>query len=78
MRDDDCKLQADGSQLLGRLASQNKAARMARYRPNIDPTRQQFYREWVDAQAPDNDPPGRVGVDHERSPNPEPGTSPPA
>ena len=76
--DDDCELQAQDSSLVARLQSANKAARMPRYGPNIDPARQQFYREWVDAQAPDNEPPGQIGVYHERTPNPEPASSPSA
>jgi hypothetical protein len=74
----DCRLQSAGSQLLNQLQSRTKVGHMPRYRPNIDPSRLQFYREWVDAQAPDNDPPCQIGVYHERTPAPEPGgNSPP-
>lgn len=71
--DDGCKFVANGSQLLSRLTTQGKPGRMPRFRPNIDPSRQQFYSDWVDAQCPDNDPPGQVGVRTEQSPTTEPG-----
>ena len=74
---DNCRLQSAGSALLARLQAGSKDGRMPRYRPNIAPSRQLFYREWVDAQAPDNDPPDQVGVYHERTPAAEPGTAPP-
>lgn len=64
----DCKLVAEGSQLVSRLESESKAGTMPRYRPRIDASRQQFVREWIDAQAPDNDPPGQIGIESERNP----------
>ena len=66
---DDCKLVAGNSQLLGRLGSQRKTGRMPRYRPNVDHSRRQFIGEWIDAQAPDNVPPGQIGTISEREPN---------
>ncbi len=70
--DDDCKLTAEGSELVNRLESSSKVAKMPRYRPSVDRSRQEFVREWIDAQAPDNEPPGQIGVHHEREPNLEP------
>jgi len=40
---------------------------MPRFRPPIPASRQAFIRWWIDAQAPDNDPPDRIGAHHERS-----------
>ena len=45
---------------------------MPRYRPLVDKSRQEFVREWIDAQAPDNEPSGQIGVHHEREPDLEP------
>ncbi len=70
--DEDCQLTSQGSGLVSRLESSSKAGRMPRYRPLVDKSRQEFVREWIDAQAPDNQPPGQIGVHHEREPNLEP------
>ncbi|HWN69492.1 MAG TPA: ferritin-like domain-containing protein [Haliangium sp.] len=40
---------------------------MPRYRPQIPASRQEFIRQWIDAQAPDSDPLHRIGAHHERS-----------
>ena len=71
-RDDNCKLTAKGSELVARLESSSKTSKMPRYRPLVDSSRQKFVREWVDAQAPDNEPEGEIGVHHEREPNLDP------
>jgi hypothetical protein len=65
----DCKLVAEGSEIVSRLASSTKSGRMPRYRPHIDPSRLEFLREWIDGQAPDNEPAGQIGVLTERAPN---------
>ena len=70
--DDDCQLRGQGSGLVNRLESSSKVAKMPRYRPSVDRSRQEFVREWIDAQAPDNEPPGQIGVHHEREPNLDP------
>ncbi len=70
--DRDCQLTSQGSGLVSRLESSSKAGRMPRYRPLVDKSRQEFVREWIDSQAPDNEPPGQIGVHHEREPNLEP------
>ena len=70
--DKDCELTSQGSGLVSRLESSSKTGRMPRYRPLVHKSRQEFVREWIDAQAPDNEPPGQVGVHHEREPNLEP------
>ncbi|AOY82113.2 ferritin-like domain-containing protein [Moorena producens JHB] len=70
--EDDCNLTAEGSELVSRLESSSKTGKMPRYRPLVDSSRQEFVREWIDAQAPDNEPPGQIGVHHEREPNLEP------
>ncbi|MGK7875958.1 MAG: ferritin-like domain-containing protein [Xenococcaceae cyanobacterium] len=69
--EDKCKFKAEGSELVSRLENPTKAGTMPRYRPHVDPSRQQFVRDWIDAQAPDNDPPGQIGVKHEGNPLPE-------
>ena len=69
---DDCKLMSENSQLVSRLRSSGKTGRMPRYRPNIDVSRQQFIGEWIDAQAPDNIPPGQIGVKSEQNPHLDP------
>ncbi|MDJ0600473.1 MAG: ferritin-like domain-containing protein [Crocosphaera sp.] len=65
----ECQFVANNSQLVSRLDSNSKTGRMPRYRPNIDSSRQEFVSEWIDDQAPDNQPPGQIGVVSERSPN---------
>ncbi len=67
--DDDCQLTAERSGLVSRLESSSKVGKMPRYRPLVDKSRQEFVREWIDAQAPDNQPSGQIGVHHEREPN---------
>ncbi len=67
--DDDCQLTAEGSELVSRLESSSKVAKMPRYRPLVNSSRQEFVREWIDAQAPDNEPLGQIGVHHQREPN---------
>jgi hypothetical protein len=41
-------------------------AYMPYYRPNLPGSRKEFIRRWIDAQAPDSDPPNCIGVHHER------------
>lgn len=65
----ECQLVSNNSQLVSRLDSNSKTGRMPRYRPNIDSSRQQFVSEWIEAQAPDNVPPGQIGLRSERQPN---------
>jgi rubrerythrin len=43
--------------------------RMPRLRPAVPPERIVFIREWIAAGCPDDDPPGKVGVEHEREPD---------
>jgi hypothetical protein len=49
------------------LLSSAISGTMPRYRPKIPASRQQFIRQWIDAQAPDSDPLHRIGVHHERN-----------
>ena len=42
---------------------------MPRFRPAVPPPRIAFIREWIAAGCPDDEPPGKVGVEHEREPN---------
>ncbi|NES04200.1 MAG: hypothetical protein F6K22_15975 [Okeania sp. SIO2F4] len=71
--DEDCNLTAEGSELVSRLEeSSSKTGKMPRYRPQVDSSRQEFVREWVDKQAPDNEQQGQIGVHHEREPNLDP------
>ena len=70
--DDNCKLTAEGSELVSRLESSTKTRKMPRYRPSVDSSRQEFIREWIDNQAPDSEPGGQIGVHHEREPNLDP------
>lgn len=51
--------------------------RMPRFRPAVPPERIGFIRQWITEGAPDNDPPGQIGLMHERDPRPEPLTMPP-
>ncbi|NET44492.1 MAG: hypothetical protein F6K15_22580 [Okeania sp. SIO2B3] len=68
--DENCNLTAEGSELVSRLEeSSSKTGKMPRYRPQVDSSRQEFVREWVDDQAPDNEPPKQIGVHHEQEPN---------
>jgi hypothetical protein len=45
---------------------------MPRFRPPVPTERITFIRHWITQGCPDNDPPGQVGVAHERDPAPEP------
>ncbi|MDX1053366.1 hypothetical protein GOL41_27010 [Sinorhizobium medicae] len=45
---------------------------MPRYRPRLHASRQAFVRQWIDAGAPDDQPPGVIGLVREPSPKPEP------
>ncbi|MGH3897593.1 MAG: ferritin-like domain-containing protein [Pseudonocardiaceae bacterium] len=50
--------------------------RMPRFRPPVPGTRIGFIRQWIAEGAPDDDPPGQIGVEHERNPEPELLTTP--
>jgi rubrerythrin len=54
------------------------ANRMPRFRPPVPAQRIGFIRHWISEGCPDSDPPGQVGVTHERDPAPEapPGAPP--
>lgn len=63
----DCRMSANKSYLVSITRS-----RMPAYRPKIHPLRHQFISDWVDQQAPDNDPRGQPGIHSEPRPSPEP------
>lgn len=50
---------------------------MPLFRPPAPTERTRFIREWISQGCPDNDPPGQVGLNHERDPAPEPLSPPP-
>ena len=50
--------------------------RMPRFRPPVPDARIGFVRQWIAEGAPDDSPPGQVGVEHERDPAPELGPPP--
>ncbi|MGH3565303.1 MAG: ferritin-like domain-containing protein [Pseudonocardia sp.] len=50
--------------------------RMPRFRPPVPDARIGFIRQWIADGAPDDSPPGQIGVEHERDPAPE-STGPP-
>lgn len=66
--DDRCELTVAKSFLLTMLGT----GHMPLYRPLIDASRIEFLCEWIEAQAPDNDPPGQMGVRKERDPKLDP------
>jgi hypothetical protein len=57
----------DHAPLVQRL--EDEGFRMPRSRPAVPPARIAYIREWIAAGCPDDDPPGRVGVEHERDPS---------
>jgi rubrerythrin len=58
----------DEAPLVQRL--EDDGFRMPRLRPAVPPARIAHIRAWIAAGCPDDDPPGHVGVEHERDPNP--------
>ena len=75
--ENNCVLTPDSGFLIGQLQSRNsRKTGMPRYRPPIDPSRIQFLVNWIRRQAPDNEPPGEPGVEHERAPLDEPRKTP--
>ncbi len=59
------------SRLVQRLEGTAPGNRMPRFRPPVPAQRIGFIRQWITDGCPDNDPPGQVGVEHERDPQPE-------
>jgi rubrerythrin len=69
---DNCRLVAAESDLVRRIRDRgNRTANMPRFRPAVPAPRFEYISQWINRQAPDNKPPGEVGLAHERSPNPE-------
>jgi rubrerythrin len=64
------------SPLVQRLEGTAPGNRMPRFRPPVPAQRIGFIRQWITDGCPDNDPPGQVGVEHERDPAPEPLATP--
>ncbi|MEZ5934366.1 MAG: ferritin-like domain-containing protein [Alphaproteobacteria bacterium] len=63
----------DGSLLVKMIElPEENGGRMPRFRPRIDPTRLAYIREWIARGAPDNDPPGQIGIAGEPKPKDEP------
>jgi hypothetical protein len=62
----------DNSRLVQRLEGTASGNRMPRFRPPVPAARIGFIRQWIAAGCPDNDPPGQIGLQHERNPTPEP------
>lgn len=67
----------NNSRLVQRLEGTASGNRMPRFRPPVPAARIQFIRQWIAAGSPDNDPPGQIGLQHERDPAPEQLTPPP-
>lgn len=67
----------DSSRLVQRLEGTGPGNRMPRFRPPVPAARIGFIRQWISEGCPDNDPPGRIGLRHERDPRSEPLTPPP-
>ena len=65
------------SRLVQRLEGTAPGNRMPRFRPPVPAARIHFIRQWIADGCPDNDPPGQIGLQHERDPQPEPLTPPP-
>ncbi|WP_187430962.1 hypothetical protein ROLI_033530 [Roseobacter fucihabitans] len=63
----------DGSGLIQRIAvAEDGANLMPRYRPRIDQRRVDYIVDWIARGAPDNAPPGQIGIAEEPTPSPEP------
>ncbi|MGY1679374.1 ferritin-like domain-containing protein [Geodermatophilus sp. SYSU D01176] len=62
----------DVAPLVDRLTRQAAAARMPRFRPAVPAARIDYLRQWIRDGAPDDAPPGRVGVTVEPDPLDEP------
>lgn len=61
------------SALINRIDPPNGVSgRMPRYRPAIPQSRIEFIRQWISDEAPDNKPPGQIGIASEPSPTDEP------
>lgn len=58
----------DAAPLVKRLED-TTGFRMPRFRPPVPAPRIRYIREWIAAGCPDDDPPGQVGVEHERDPS---------
>lgn len=63
----------DAAHLVRRLEGREPppANQMPRFRPPVPAQRIGFIRHWISQGCPDSDPPGQVGVAHERDPAPE-------
>jgi len=61
----------NASPLVQRLEGTAPGNRMPRFRPPVPDDRIGFIRQWITEGCSDNDPPGQVGVEHERDPEPE-------
>ena len=69
---------ADASLLFSLISLPNPASgRMPRYRPAIPQSRIEFIREWIDDEAPDNEPPGQIGIASKPPPKDEPASPAP-
>jgi hypothetical protein len=62
----------DVAPLIDRLTREAVAARMPRFRPAVPAARIDYLRQWIRDGAPDDAPPGRVGVAVEPDPVDEP------
>ena len=62
----------DVAPLIDRLTREAAAGRMPRFRPAVAPARIDYLEQWIRDGAPDDDPPGRVGVTVEPDPADEP------
>jgi rubrerythrin len=74
MRNPDGTVNRDpnASPLVQRLEGTAPGNRMPRFRPPVPGERIGFIRQWITDGCPDADPPGQIGVEHERDPAPEP------
>ena len=62
----------DTAPLVQRLEGTAAGNPMPRFRPPVPGARIGFIRQWIAEGGPDDSPPGQIGVEHERDPNPEP------
>lgn len=67
---EECRLDSTRSFLLRTI--QPQPGRMPRYRPVIPNARRKYIENWIDRQAPDSEPRGKLGIVTEAKPSPEP------
>ncbi|MGH3917641.1 MAG: hypothetical protein ACRDSG_01105, partial [Pseudonocardiaceae bacterium] len=66
----------ENAPLVQRLEGTAPGNRMPRFRPPVPAVRIGFIHQWIADGCPDDSPPGKIGVEHERDPEPELLTTP--